>query len=67
MGSTKIEIREVATSSDLKTFISVPWSVYQGDPNWVPPLKIERKEAFSAKNPYFLTCPLESLGGLPRR
>ena len=54
MGSVKIEIREVANSSDLKTFISVPWSVYEGDPNWVPPLKIERKAAFSAKNPYFL-------------
>jgi hypothetical protein len=53
MGRTKIKIREVANSSDLKTFISVPWSVYQGDPNWVPPLKIERKQAFSPKNPYF--------------
>ena len=53
MGGTKIEIREVTSASDLKTFIAVPWSVYQGDPNWVPPLKIERKEAFSAKNPYF--------------
>jgi hypothetical protein len=53
MGSTKIEIREVTNSADLKTFISVPWSVYRDDPNWVPPLKVERKQAFSAKNPYF--------------
>jgi hypothetical protein len=53
MDSARIEIREVADSADLKTFISVPWSIYQGDPNWVPPLKIERKEAFSVKNPYF--------------
>lgn len=54
MNSVPIEIREVVNASDLKTFISVPWSVYRDDPNWVPPLKIERKEAFSAKNPYFL-------------
>ena len=54
MNSVPIEIREVISASDLKTFISVPWSVYRDDPNWVPPLKIERKEAFSAKNPYFL-------------
>jgi len=53
MGSENIEIREVTDSSDLKTFISIPWSIYRGDPNWVPPLKIERKEAFSEKNPYF--------------
>jgi len=54
MNSVPIEIREVVSASDLKTFISVPWTVYRDDPNWVPPLKIERKEAFSAKNPYFL-------------
>lgn len=54
MNSVPIEIREVVNASDLKTFISVPWSVYRDDPNWVPPLKVERKEAFSAKNPYFL-------------
>ena len=51
MDDTNIEIREVESAADLKTFISVPWSVYQDDPNWVPPLKFERKEAFSAKNP----------------
>jgi hypothetical protein len=54
MDSTGIEIREVTNASDLKAFISVPWSVYRDDPSWVPPLKVERKEAFSAKNPYFL-------------
>lgn len=53
MGGATIEIREVLSSSDLKTFISVPWSLYGEDPNWVPPLKIERKEALSSKSPYF--------------
>ena len=54
MGSVKIEVREVVSSADLKTFISVPWSIYRDDPNWVPPLKSERKKALSAKHPYFL-------------
>ena len=54
MGSATIEVREVRSSSDLKTFISVPWSIYRDDPNWVPPLKIERKSALSSKNPFFL-------------
>jgi hypothetical protein len=54
MGSATIEVREVRSSSDLKTFISVPWSIYRDDPNWVPPLKIERKSALSPKNPFFL-------------
>jgi len=53
MNEAHIEIREVSDSSGLKTFISVPWYLYRDDPNWVPPLKIERKEALSDKNPWF--------------
>ncbi len=48
-----VEIRQVADSRDLKAFIEVPWAIYRDDPNWVPPLKFERKEAFSEKNPFF--------------
>jgi hypothetical protein len=49
-----VEVREVISRADLKTFIAVPWPIFADDPNWVPPLKFERKEAFSPKNPYFL-------------
>ena len=48
-----IEIREVIGKKALKTFIKVPWSIYKDDPNWIPPLLSERKEAFSSKHPYF--------------
>ena len=48
-----IEIREVSGKKALNTFIRVPWNIYKDDPNWVPPLIVERKEAFSAKHPYF--------------
>jgi hypothetical protein len=48
-----VEIRQVTDASDLKVFIDVPWAIYGDDPNWVPPLKFERKEAFSEKNPFF--------------
>ncbi len=50
---SQLEIRRVTDSSDMKAFIAVPWSIYRDDPNWVPPLKFERKEAFSRKNPFF--------------
>ncbi len=49
----QVQIRQVTDSSDLKAFIKVPWSIYRDDPSWVPPLKFERKEAFSEKNPFF--------------
>jgi hypothetical protein len=48
-----IEIREVTAKKALKTFIRVPWSIYKDDPNWIPPLLFERKEAFSCKQPFF--------------
>jgi len=53
MDDANIEIREVVSPADLKTFITVPWTIYTDDPHWVPPLKFERKEAFSPKNPFF--------------
>ena len=48
-----IDIREVSGKKDLDAFIRVPWEIYKDDPNWVPPLLIERKEALSVKNPWF--------------
>jgi len=48
-----LEIRAVAGKKDLKTFIRVPWSIYQDDPHWIPPLLQERKDALSSKNPFF--------------
>jgi hypothetical protein len=48
-----IEIREVTGKQALKTFIRIPWSIYENDPNWIPPLLSERKEAFSSKHPFF--------------
>lgn len=48
-----LEIRAVRNKKDLMTFIRVPWDIYRDDPHWVPPLLMERKEAFSNKHPYF--------------
>lgn len=38
----------------LDKFISFQWKIYADDPNWVPPLRIERKEFLDpGKNPVF--------------
>lgn len=49
----KIKITAVSGKKDMGTFIRIPWEIYKNDPNWVPPLILERKEAFSSKHPYF--------------
>jgi hypothetical protein len=36
-----IEIVAVEGGSALKEFIDLPWRIYAGYPNWVPPLKKE--------------------------
>jgi hypothetical protein len=36
----------------LTRFIRVPWTVYAGDPSWVPPLVFERRQHLS-RNPFF--------------
>ena len=47
------QIKQVTDKSSLTDFIRVPWAVYGNDPSWVPPLELERREAFSPKNPFF--------------
>lgn len=34
-------------------FLRVPWTVYAGDPNWTPPLLLERRLHLSRRNPFF--------------
>jgi len=48
-----IEVRAVTDKKALRAFLRIPWSIYQDDPNWIPPLLFERKEALSNKNPFF--------------
>lgn len=49
-----IEVRPIALPADSGKFIDVWWTIYKGDPHWVPPLKFERKEFLDpAQNPYF--------------
>lgn len=31
-------IKPVVSADDMKKFIKLPWKIYRGDPNWVPPL-----------------------------
>lgn len=54
INSDAIRIEQVADPSAMDQFIRLPYRLHQGDPNWVPPLMLERQEALSpAKNPYF--------------
>ncbi len=50
----ELEIIRVTNKKQLKEFISVPWTVYKNEPNWVPFIFFERLEFFDKnKSPFF--------------
>ena len=49
-----ITVRPVAGKSGITSFLDLPFALYRNDPQWVPPLYLERREHLSPdKNPYF--------------
>jgi GNAT superfamily N-acetyltransferase len=49
-----IEIRQVTTHGQRVAFVKLPWRVYKGDQNWVPPLISDQMDALDPrKNPFF--------------
>lgn len=54
MTAASITIRPVASKADRKAFVDLPFRLYAGDPNWVPPLKDEVHGLITpGKNPWF--------------
>jgi hypothetical protein len=52
--SASVEIVPVQTKPQWHDFHHLPFAIYRGDPNWVPPLLLERKFHFQPKhNPFF--------------
>lgn len=48
------EIRPVRSRRERETFIRLPWRLYQGQANWVPPLLSERRRHIDrSRNPFF--------------
>jgi GNAT superfamily N-acetyltransferase len=51
---SEVRVDRVSNRGELREFISYPWTVYQGNPYWVPPLLSEMKEKLDRKrNPFF--------------
>jgi GNAT superfamily N-acetyltransferase len=49
-----VEIRPVRSRRELKAFIKLPFRLYAGEPNWVPPIIADRKRFLDrSKNPFF--------------
>jgi GNAT superfamily N-acetyltransferase len=52
-----VDIREIASRRDLKTFIELPEKIHAGDPNWVHPIYMDDWKYFDPrKNKAFAYC-----------
>lgn len=48
--ATPVEVRAVASRSDLDQFIKLPWHIYEHDPNWVAPLIVEVRKVLDREH-----------------
>ncbi len=49
-----LSVSEVSSRKDLKEFVELPFRLYAGDPNWVPPLRFDvRWMLDTEKNPFW--------------
>jgi hypothetical protein len=65
-----LEITEIKTMRDQRAFIALPYHLYRGDPNFVPPLRLQMKDVLTeGKNMLFGYGPhamfLARKGGRP--
>ena len=60
LAHSNINITPVRTKKELNIFITLPYSIYKNDPNWVAPLRSEMKGQFDRiKNPLLDHCEYE--------
>ena len=48
-----VEIKPIENRKSLNELLQIPHTIYQNDPNWIPPLQFDRRQNLSPKNPYF--------------
>ena len=67
---SEIEVQAVATRRQKKQFFQLPWQLYRGDPNWIPPLRQSQWELLNFKpHPFYDEAEIQTFlalrGGKP--
>ena len=51
---SNLVIQRVVTARQKRQFLQFPWTLYRGDPNWIPPLRGDQKELVGYKpHPFY--------------
>src|SRR5262245_18143085 len=40
---SSVVVKPVSSRKEQRQFINLPWTIYKNDPNWVPPLLMDRR------------------------
>ena len=58
--SLSVEVAPARTSRDQRQFLELPYSLYRGNPHWVPPLRLAQKDILNTKrHPFYKTADVE--------
>ncbi|MBW3599119.1 MAG: N-acetyltransferase [Planctomycetes bacterium] len=50
----KLEIKPVQSRREEQQFLDLPWKLYEGNPNWIPPLRANQRELVGFKpHPFY--------------
>jgi hypothetical protein len=56
-----VVIKPVSSRRERKAFLELPWSIYRGDPHWVPPLRIDQAELVNFRpHPFYLRNEIQT-------
>jgi len=57
---SNIEVKQLDRKKGVVPFLKFAWKIYKGDPNWVPPLMMDKKKILNKdKNPFYDSAELE--------
>lgn len=49
-----VTIRKISSAQEKRRFVRMMWDIYRNDPNWVPPLEMDRMKLIDEKkNPFY--------------
>jgi hypothetical protein len=65
-----LDVQPVTTRRQQRAFLELPWQIYRGDPNWIPPLRQNQKEMVNyTHHPFYdvnkIQTFLATVGGKP--
>ena len=61
MNPNAVAVSPVQTKSDQKAFIKFAWTHYQGDPNWIPPIKMTIRELLNYRpHPFYAQAEIQT-------